>query len=81
MTFWDETSLKPTSVIHEHKNKVYWAKFNESGLFTASGGADSEILIYDVRKNAPFKKIKSKIILYFYFKINNLADSKIIYSL
>ena len=59
VTFWDETSLKPTNVIHEHKNKVYWAKFNESGLFTASGGADSEILIFDVRKNAPFKKIKS----------------------
>ena len=29
--------------------QVYWAKFNENGSFYASGGADSNIVIYDVK--------------------------------
>lgn len=57
---WDLKKKKPTSILKEHKNKIYWASFNENGKYIASGGEDSRLIIWDLRKNMPLKIISSK---------------------
>jgi len=52
--------------LKEHKNKIYYANFNENSKLIASGGEDSKLIVWDLRKGAPLKIIRS--------------DSKIIYS-
>ncbi len=37
---WDLKKKKPQMSLKEHKNKVYWASFNENSKFIASGGED-----------------------------------------
>lgn len=51
---------KPVSSLKEHTNKVYHANFNEDSKLIASGGEDSRLIIWDLRKGTPLKIIKSK---------------------
>lgn len=37
---WDIRKKKPVQTLKEHKNKVYWASFNENSKLIASGGED-----------------------------------------
>ncbi len=63
---FDLKKKKPINFLKEHKNKVYWAKFNEGNTLIASGGEDSQIIIWDMRKQAPLTIIPSiKLFLYF----------------
>lgn len=38
---------------------MYWASFNETGNLVASGGEDSRLIIWDIRKGTPLKIINS----------------------
>jgi len=41
LLLWDLLKQKPISTLREHKNKVYWASFNENDKMIASGGEDN----------------------------------------
>lgn len=41
-----------------HTNKVYYAKFNENNSLIASGGEDSQIIIWDMRTQTALKQIE-----------------------
>lgn len=56
---FDLRKKKPINMLKEHKNKVYWAKFNETNTMIASGGEDHCIIIWDMRKQSPLKIIES----------------------
>jgi len=57
---FDLKKKKPINFLKEHENKVYWAKFNEGNTLIASGGEDSKIIIWDMRKQAPLTIIPSE---------------------
>lgn len=57
---WDLSKGKPSSVLKEHHNKVYFCQFNEDNKLIASGGEDSRLIIWDARKGTPLKIIESK---------------------
>ena len=56
---YDLRKKKPINSLKEHKNKVYWAKFNETNTLIASGGEDHRMIIWDMRKQSPLKIIES----------------------
>ncbi len=55
---FDLKSKKPITFLKGHTSKVYYAKFNENNSLIASGGEDSQIMIWDMRKQAALKKIE-----------------------
>ena len=57
---FDIKKKKPINFLKEHKDKVYWAKFNENNTLIASGGEDSQIIVWDMRKQAPLTIIPSE---------------------
>jgi WD40 repeat protein len=48
---------KPSSILKEHINKVYWVKMSDDGKFMLSGGEDGRVLVWDMNKMALFKTI------------------------
>lgn len=58
---WDISGKDAKNVVtlEGHTNNVYWAKFNEANTLIASGGAGSELIIWDVRKGTQLTKMKS----------------------
>ena len=56
---WDASNNSCISTLKGHEKEVYWAKFNKDNTLIASGGADSRLIIWDVKKGSILKQIDS----------------------
>ena len=57
---WDLKKAKPARTLQGHKNKIYWAKYNETGTLVASGGQHSPVIIWDMKNGSILKNIQNK---------------------